>query len=181
MLSLYCLHTYRHECCVCLHLDPVGCGVIPPKFDIILTPQTWPESHQHCMLISDELFSPSNETEQMEMVDFLNSEGLNERLWIGLRRSLLTLEWYRQKGKEVHNMTYTSWVTGEPRAAVEGMCASVFPNSSTGFNWKSVPCCAQLKSICYSSTHYFPLDLPSNENANNSNSSNSNSNSNSNA
>ncbi|XDV40698.1 hypothetical protein PO909_009730 [Leuciscus waleckii] len=84
--------------------DPVGCGVIPPKFDIILTPQTWPESHQHCMLISDELFSPSNKAAQMEMVDILNSEGLNERLWIGLRRSLLTLEWYRQKGEEVHNL-----------------------------------------------------------------------------
>ncbi|XP_077070275.1 IgGFc-binding protein [Siphateles boraxobius] len=151
--------------------DPVGCLVAPSKFDIILTPQTWPESHQYCMLISDELFSPSNNVAQMEMVDILNSEGLNERLWIGLRRSLLTLEWYRQKGKEVHNMTYTRWGTGEPRVAEQGMCASVFPNSNTGFHWKSVPCCAQLKSICYTSTHYFLLDLPiSNEKPSNSNS-----------
>ncbi|XP_056122230.1 uncharacterized protein LOC130100706 [Rhinichthys klamathensis goyatoka] len=150
--------------------DPVGCVVVPSKLNIILTPQTWPESHQYCKLIGGELFSPSNKTEQMEMVDFLNSEGLNERLWIGLRRSLLTLEWYRQKGKEVHTMTYTSWGTGEPRVAAEGMCASVFPNSRTGFHWQSVPCCAQLKSICFINTHYFTLDLPmSNDRASNSN------------
>ncbi|KAK7146967.1 hypothetical protein R3I94_009724 [Phoxinus phoxinus] len=146
--------------------DPAGCVVVPSKFDIILTPQTWPESHQNCMLISEELFSPSNTAAQMEMVDILNNEGLNEGLWIGLRRSLLTLEWYRQKGKEVHSMTYTRWGTGEPGAAEMGMCASVFSNSSTGFHWKSVPCCAQLKSVCYTSLHYFPLDsLISNEKA----------------
>ncbi|KTF90309.1 hypothetical protein cypCar_00019207 [Cyprinus carpio] len=99
--------------------DPLGCALVPSKFDIIVTPQTWPESHQYCKLISDELFSPSNKAAHAEMASILRNESTNERFWIGVRRSLLTLDWYRQKADISHNLSYTQWGTGEPGLSVE--------------------------------------------------------------
>ncbi|XP_026083855.1 uncharacterized protein LOC113059528 [Carassius auratus] len=142
--------------------DPLGCGFVTAKFDIIVTPQTWPESHQYCMLISDELFSPSNEADQAEMAHILNNKGMNERLWIGVRRSLMTLDWYQQKGESSNSLPYTQWGTREPGDAVMGMCASVFPNPSMDFLWETTPCCTKLKSICYTRAKYFTISNDSN-------------------
>ncbi|XP_043116647.1 uncharacterized protein LOC122360262 [Puntigrus tetrazona] len=140
--------------------DTFGCAIYPSKFEIVVTPQTWPESHQYCMLISDELFSPSNEAAHVEMVNILLNNSMTERLWISVRRSLLTLDWYRQKGNSSHNLYYTQWGTGEPGFAVDGMCVSVFLNPSMDFQWETARCCTLLKSICYTKAHYFPLYFP---------------------
>ncbi len=154
-----------------MHLDPSGCALVPSKFDIVVTPQTWPESHQNCKLISDELFSPSNEAAHAEMASTLSDDGMNERFWIGVRRSLLNLDWYRQMGKSSHNLSYTRWGTGEPGVAVKGMCTSVFPNPSMDFQWETTPCCTLLKSVCYTRAQLFALHfLISDETSNQSNS-----------
>ncbi|XP_016147946.1 uncharacterized protein [Sinocyclocheilus grahami] len=154
--------------------DSLGCALVPSKFDIIVTPQTWPESHQYCKLISDELFSPSNEAAHAEMASILSNDHKNERFWIGVRRSLLKLDWYRQKGNSSHNLSYTRWGNGEPGVAVNGMCASVFPNPSMDFQWETIHCCTLLKSICYTRAQHFSLYIPisdemSDETDNNSN------------
>ncbi|XP_016313652.1 uncharacterized protein LOC107666734 [Sinocyclocheilus anshuiensis] len=153
--------------------DSLGCALVPSKFDIIVTPQTWPESHQYCKLISDELFSPSNEGAHAEMASILSNDSKNERFWIGVRRSLLKLDWYRQKGNSSHNLSYTRWGNGEPGVAVKGMCASVFPNPSMDFQWKTTHCCTLLKSICYTRAQYFSLYFPISDEMSNETDSNS--------
>ncbi|XP_026139425.1 uncharacterized protein LOC113115908 [Carassius auratus] len=140
--------------------DSSGCALVPSKFDIIVTPQTWPESHQYCKLISDELFSPSSEAAHEEMASILSNESMNERFWIGVRRRLLDLDWYRQKGNSSHDLSYTRWGTGEPGVAANGLCASVVPNLSMDFQWETTNCCTLLKSICYTRPQYFPLYFP---------------------
>ncbi|XP_058603352.1 uncharacterized protein LOC131522115 isoform X3 [Onychostoma macrolepis] len=156
--------------------DPLGCVLVPSKFEIIVTPQTWPESHQYCKLISDELFSPRNEAAHAEMASILSTDSMNERFWIGVRRSLLNLDWYRQKGNSSHNLSYTRWGTGEPGVAVKGMCASVFPNPSMDFQWETTQCCTLLKSVCYTRAQYFPLHFPISDETSNESNRNSNSN-----
>lgn len=154
-----CFQTLK-SCYFCVHLDPLGCALLPSSFKIVSTHQTWPESHQNCLVVSDELFTPSNEAAHVEMVNFLNGKDVKESLWIGLRRSLLTLDWYRQMGETEHKLVYTQWGRGEPRDAVEGMCVSLFPNSSMGFQWENLQCCSLLKSLCYTRAVYFPLYFP---------------------
>ncbi|XP_050988065.1 IgGFc-binding protein [Labeo rohita] len=137
--------------------DPLGCALVPSKFDVIVKPLSWPESHQYCMLISDELFSPSNEAAEIEMVNILKNESINEGVWIGVRRSLLTLDWYQQKGNSSQNLTYTRWGNQEPGVLAKGMCVSVFWTSGLDFSWETEKCCTPLKSVCYTRPKYFPI------------------------
>ncbi|XP_016374923.1 uncharacterized protein LOC107713820 [Sinocyclocheilus rhinocerous] len=75
--------------------DPLGCAFVPSKFDIIVTPQTWPESHQYCKLMSDELFSPSNEEAQEEMTNILNNEA-----WSNTSSCSNQLSWKPQSDRD---------------------------------------------------------------------------------
>ncbi|XP_051575770.1 uncharacterized protein LOC127453456 isoform X2 [Myxocyprinus asiaticus] len=137
---------------------PVGCLLHSTGFEIVQTPMTWVESHQNCIFTKGQLFSPNTAEAQMQIANFLDNQEIQEDLWIGLRRSLLTLDWYWQKGNvSIYNSSYMQWGTGEPGDHVKGMCASIFPNSIIDFPWKSVRCCTKLKSVCYRTAQYFSL------------------------
>ncbi|XP_052000357.1 uncharacterized protein LOC127656203 isoform X2 [Xyrauchen texanus] len=141
--------------------DPLGCLLHSSGFEIIPTPMTWVQSYQNCMLTKGELFSPTSAEDQMLISNFLNDQEIKEDLWIGLRCSLFSLDWYWQKGNmSTYNVSYTHWATGEPGDQVKGMCASTSPNPSNSikdFPWKSVQCCTNLKSVCYRQAKYFSL------------------------
>ncbi|KAI7806979.1 hypothetical protein IRJ41_017009 [Triplophysa rosa] len=132
--------------------DPDGCSLHPPEITVAPTPMSWPESHQYCTSTSDELISPSTVIARSALTEFLRNAANTEH-WIGLRRSLLTLDWYWQKGNESEDLMDTQWGAGEPSDPVQGMCASVFSD----LTWKSVRCCTELKAICYKKPDYFPV------------------------
>lgn len=100
--------------------------------------------------------TPDSAKAQQEMSNFLlnaNSSGL---LWIGLRRSLLTLDWYWQIGNESeYNVDYTNWAEGHPDKPWKALCASVSQDANKKFSWKSAPCCTKMRPVCYKKGQYF--------------------------
>lgn len=133
--------------------DPNGCSVHPPEIKVVPIPMSWYESHQYCTSMYNELISPSTVISHLALAEFLKNSADTEH-WIGLRRSLLTLDWYWQKGNDSEDLVDMQWGAGEPSDPVMGMCASVFPDMT----WKSVRCCTPLMPICFKKPDYFPMN-----------------------
>lgn len=119
-------------------------------------PMTWPESHQYCLNETYQLFTPDSTDAQAQMVNWLFKHNRYDDVWIGLRRSLLTLDWYWQAGHEsVHNVSYTKWAHEHPGDPWKAMCASGKLDRNKNFFWKSVACCMKMKPVCYEKSTYF--------------------------
>ncbi|XP_052000355.1 IgGFc-binding protein-like isoform X1 [Xyrauchen texanus] len=136
--------------------DHDGCVAEGVEFITATDLMTWPESHQYCLNGSYQMFSPTNKMAQDKMTMWLQKNANQEDIWIGLRRSLLTEEWYWQIGNEsVRNVNYTLWADGHPVEPQNALCASVSPQAGRNFFWKSVRCCFKLRPVCFKSATYF--------------------------
>lgn len=132
--------------------DPAGCLFDPPVFTVEPTPMSWTESYNFCANHSDELASPSTEMSILALANFMPTIE-SDQYWIGLRRSLFTLDWYWQDGNHSVDFSYMQWSGGEPGDPATGMCASIFSNMT----WKMVSCCYMFMPICYNRPEYFPI------------------------
>lgn len=136
--------------------DRNGCVAEPEQYKTTTAVMTWPESNDYCLNTTQGLSTPDSAKAQQEMSNFLlnaNSSGL---LWIGLRRSLLTLDWYWQIGNESEfNVDYTNWAEGHPDKPWKALCASVSQDAKKTFSWKSAPCCTKMRPVCYKKGQYF--------------------------
>ncbi|KAK2902717.1 hypothetical protein Q8A67_007430 [Cirrhinus molitorella] len=133
--------------------DRDGCVADSAYYKTNTTVMTWPESYHYCLNMSYQLSAPSSEKAQKQMTDFLQNNGGPGYLWIGLRRSLFTSEWYWQKGNDSeYSVSYTKWADGHPDKPWKALCASM---SNKEFSWKSVPCCTKLRPFCYKEAKYF--------------------------
>ncbi|XP_055066939.2 uncharacterized protein [Misgurnus anguillicaudatus] len=132
--------------------DPAGCLFYPAAFTVVSQPMSWTESYEYCSTYSDELATPSTEISHMALANFLATAESNE-YWIGLRRSLFTLDWYWQDGNHSVDFSYMQWSSGQPGDPTMGMCASIFSNMT----WNSVSCCNTFMPICYNRPDYFPM------------------------
>ncbi|KAI7806978.1 uncharacterized protein LOC130558586 [Triplophysa rosa] len=136
--------------------DPHGCLDKPAKFIPGTHPMTWPESHQYCLNETYQLLTPNSTDAQTQMVDWLFKHNYSDDVWIGLRRSLLTLDWYWQAGHEsIHDVSYTEWAYEHPGDPWKAMCASGNLDSNKNFFWKSVACCMKMIPVCYKESTYF--------------------------
>ncbi|XP_052474056.1 uncharacterized protein LOC128030449 [Carassius gibelio] len=90
------------------------------------------------------------------MTNFLQNNIGPGYLWIGLRRSLFTSEWYWLKGNDSkYSVSFTKWANGHPDIPQKALCAAVSKDSNKEFSWKSVSCCSKLRPICYKQGKYF--------------------------
>ncbi|XP_043117642.1 IgGFc-binding protein-like [Puntigrus tetrazona] len=143
---------------IVLNEDPDRDGCVADSAQFITTTDvmTWPQSHHYCLNISYQLSTPSSEMAQKELTSFLQNNGSHGYLWIGLRRSLSTLEWYWQKGNDSeYSVSYTKWADGHPDKPWKALCAAVSQDANKEFSWKSMSCCTKLRPICYKQGKYF--------------------------
>lgn len=139
-----------------MHIDRDGCVADPAQYKTTTDVMTWPESHDYCLNITFQMGTPSSLRAQKEMTNFLQKNGGPAYFWIGLRRSLLTLEWYWKNGRDSeYNLNYTKWAVGHPEKPWKGMCASVSQDANKDFSWKSVPCCTKMRPVCNKKGKYF--------------------------
>lgn len=151
---------------MCLHtVDQDGCLAISGNFSVGDDLMTWPESHQYCLNETDQLVTPNSLHARTEMLEWLSKEYRHGDFWIGLRRSLFTVDWYWQAGNEsFKNVSYTSWADGHPYKPLKALCASGHLDPNKKFSWKSVSCCQKMRPVCYKKPSYFshltfePLD-----------------------
>ncbi|XP_077070277.1 IgGFc-binding protein [Siphateles boraxobius] len=139
---------------VILNEDPDrdGCMADPALYKTTTDVMTWPESHDYCLNATLQLSTPNSARAQREMTRFLLKDGGPRYFWIGLRRSLLTLEWYWKNGNNSeYSVNYTKWADGHQEKPWKTLCASV----SQDFSWKSAPCCSKMRPVCYKKALYF--------------------------
>ncbi|XP_039506557.1 IgGFc-binding protein-like [Pimephales promelas] len=143
---------------VILNEDPDrdGCMADPALYKTTTDVMTWPESHDYCLNATLQLSKASSARAQRDMTNFLQKDVGPRYFWIGLRRSLLTLEWYWKNGNNSeYSMNYTKWADGHQETPWKSLCASVSQDANKDFSWKSVPCCSKMRPVCYKKALYF--------------------------
>ncbi|XP_068999874.1 uncharacterized protein [Embiotoca jacksoni] len=130
-----------------------GCALTPLAVDIGETAMGWRESLKYCRDKDLKMLSFSN-TEMHQLVsDRLietKSDSLKE-VWMGMRRSSLTGEWYWVDGQPAGD---TFWGDGEPGAAHEGQCASMSLKNKK-FVWSDEDCCKHIHPVCVKNPIFF--------------------------
>ncbi|XP_072515841.1 IgGFc-binding protein-like [Salminus brasiliensis] len=137
--------------------DPSGCLVSPAILKVSDQSVSWPESRQYCMQKGGQLASPSWAAAQRYMALELTKIGAKGQAWIGLRRSLQTMEWYWQSGQV---FSFFNWDSGQPVNPEKGMCVFVKMEPNGSYTWGSARCCSSMKPMCFSPPSYLSLINP---------------------
>ncbi|KAI7806976.1 uncharacterized protein LOC130558588 [Triplophysa rosa] len=133
--------------------DELGCVVIPGQFEVKNEPLNWTESLAHCTSLQSQLACLTKEDIQMELANMINTTE-DEEAWIGLRRSLMTTDWYWQRTPSTtplpsSSVDYIHWADGQPLDKSKGLCASLSLDREDAFKWKSAKCCEKKRPVCY--------------------------------
>lgn len=126
--------------------DLHGCVLVPGAFAVGRDPLNWMKSFEYCMNNGNQFACPLSKAILKDMSDNLTTE--DGTGWIGLRRSLLTTEWYWQEEYEP-SVSYVHWDDGQPLDLLKGLCASMSLDSKNDFKWQSARCCDKKKPVCY--------------------------------
>ncbi|XP_049334992.1 IgGFc-binding protein-like [Astyanax mexicanus] len=137
--------------------DPRGCLVSQAMLEVSDQSVSWPASCQYCKLKGGYLASPSWAEAQRYMIQELEEVGATGQAWIGLRRSLLTSEWYWQTGQ---NFSFSNWASGQPVSPEKGMCVFVKLEPNGNYTWNSARCCTSMKPMCFKEPNYLHLINP---------------------
>uniref|UniRef100_A0A3B4E9J7 C-type lectin domain-containing protein n=1 Tax=Pygocentrus nattereri TaxID=42514 RepID=A0A3B4E9J7_PYGNA len=129
---------------ICLLADPDGCLMSSAVLDVSNLSISWQASRQYCVDKGTQLASPSWANAHYYLTQKLTEVGASGQAWIGLRRHLLTREWYWQNGQ---GLDFSNWERGQPVIPEKGMCASMRMEPNGNYTWSSVQCCSSLKLI----------------------------------
>ncbi|XP_043117444.1 uncharacterized protein LOC122360694 [Puntigrus tetrazona] len=133
--------------------DLHGCVLIPGAFAIGKDPLNWKKSREYCMNNGNQFACPITEAVQKDMADNLTKEDGDG--WIGLRRSLLTTDWYWQEEYDTPiSVNYLHWDYKQPLDLLKGFCTSVSLDPKNNFKWRSARCCDKKKPVCYKRPAY---------------------------
>ncbi|XP_056619038.1 uncharacterized protein LOC130433271 [Triplophysa dalaica] len=142
--------------------DEFDCVVIPGHYEVGNDRLSWAESLAHCTSLEQHLACPTSEDIQKKLSGKVNST--EEEAWIGLRRSLITTDWYWQRqtpstpSLPSSSVDYVHWADGHPEENFRGLCASLSLNEKDEFKWKSAKCCEKKRPVCYKpSISFYPL------------------------
>ncbi|XP_060890476.1 uncharacterized protein LOC132970632 [Labrus mixtus] len=132
-----------------------GCTVTPEVVHIGPA-DGWRESLQYCKDQQLELISfPDAADHQKQIYEKINQirDDSLKRVWIGMRRSSLTGEWYWLNKQSVSD---TNWANGEPGLAQDGQCAIMRADGSKDFGWSDEECCSDARPVCLGPPTLFP-------------------------
>ncbi|XP_051255314.1 IgGFc-binding protein-like [Dicentrarchus labrax] len=134
-----------------------GCTLSPEVVKIGEVADGWRESLKYCRDNGMDLGSfpeAQLQTQIYSKIMQANNDGV-QNVWIGMRRSSLTGEWYWLSGKPVND---TNWAEGEPGTVQDGQCAIMSLEHKKDFGWSDEDCCKDAYPVCYSSPVFFPAE-----------------------
>ncbi|XP_045899750.1 uncharacterized protein LOC123967636 [Micropterus dolomieu] len=124
-----------------------GCALRPEIIKIGEEALSWQASIKYCSDKNLKLVTFNNAQLQEhvynEIIEAKNAS--LQEVWIGMRRSSLTGEWYWLDQTPV---TYTNWAEGEPGGVSDGQCAIMSLNSEAS-GWRDKDCCVATHPVCY--------------------------------
>ncbi|KAK1172354.1 hypothetical protein AOXY_G4906 [Acipenser oxyrinchus oxyrinchus] len=107
--------------------------------------KTWMGAHKHCQSMQAELVSITSLSMQQKVVDLLGNV-TEEGVWIGMRVSLMSGEWYWLSNEP---MEYSNWGEGEPSNPFEELCGTIVPKIQRNFPWNNECCYINMPFICH--------------------------------
>ncbi|XP_013889891.1 uncharacterized protein LOC106537072 [Austrofundulus limnaeus] len=128
--------------------DYRGCPVNAERLTVYNTSQGWRESLQSCQNLNLDLISLSESRLQRHVCLKLQQDS-DQKVWIGMRRSSKTGNWYWLSRAPVRD---TNWGSGEPGRVDEGQCAAMSVRSNC--TWSDEDCCSAFQSVCYKEADY---------------------------
>ncbi|KAK1894964.1 C-type mannose receptor 2 [Dissostichus eleginoides] len=131
-----------------------GCVLSPEIVRIGTKADGWRESLKNCTDDQLDLVSfPETilQTQINKKVLQANTDNLQE-VWIGMRRSSMSGEWYWLNGSTVKD---TNWEEREPGPMHDGQCAIM--SLEDGFGWRDEDCCKAAHPVCYKEPVVFLL------------------------
>ncbi|XP_058603231.1 uncharacterized protein LOC131522033 [Onychostoma macrolepis] len=135
--------------------DLRGCVLVPGEFAIGWDPLTWKKSREYCMNKGKQFACPVTESVHEDMAHNLTMVDAHGDGWIGLRRSLLTTDWYWQEEYDTPvSVNYYHWDDKHPLDLLKGLCTSVSLDPRNDFKWRSARCCDKKKPVCYKKPAY---------------------------
>ncbi|XP_078107866.1 C-type lectin lectoxin-Phi1-like [Sander vitreus] len=125
-----------------------GCVLSPEVVKIANVAVGWRESVKYCKDEGLELISfPKAQLQRQIYKKILrfNNRTVQE-VWIGMRRSTWSGEWYWLNQQPVNN---TNWDEGQPGTIFDGQCVVMSLKKGKDFVWSGKDCCKPAYSICY--------------------------------
>lgn len=123
--------------------------MIPESLTVSNNTQSWRESIESCEGTGLNLISLSKVHLQRQVCNKLH-QGSDQKVWIGMRRSSMSGDWYWLNGNQLGD---TNWDTGEPGTVDEGQCALMsLRNNCT---WRDEDCCNEYQPLCYKEPEFF--------------------------
>ncbi|RVE63304.1 hypothetical protein OJAV_G00164320 [Oryzias javanicus] len=135
--------------------DSRGCVVVPEVLNISSDPVSWQESVASCQTRDQKLASLSSEAFRRHVCSKLPRESGVKEVWIGMRRSSVTGEWYWLDSTASVNETH--WDEGSPGTVDGGQCVSMSLKNSKDFVWQDQDCCKAANPLCYREPVLMPL------------------------
>lgn len=145
--------------CLCFIWTPTdfrGCALSPEVVKIGEVAKRWRESVKYCRDENMELVSFSEAQLQRQIYNKIiqaKTDKLQE-VWIGMRRSSQTGEWYWLNRDPVND---TNWADGEPGTVNDGQCAIMSLEKDKASHWRDEDCCKAAHPVCYSHPVFFPI------------------------
>lgn len=140
--------------CVCFSSsDYRGCVLSPEVLKIGEVAGSWRESVKYCEDNHLDMVSFPNTQLQNHIYDKViqDNNGSLQEVWIGLRRSSQTGEWYWLSQEPFGD---TNWAQGEPGTVNDGQCAIL--SLKHHFGWSDKDCCDDAHPVCYKSPDFLP-------------------------
>ncbi|KAL6109913.1 uncharacterized protein ACO6RY_12954 [Pungitius sinensis] len=134
--------------------DSRGCALSPDVVKIGEVPVGWRESLKYCQDQDLQLACLPGDHDRRPIHEKIlrATNGSLGDVWIGMRRSSQSGEWYWLNGAPVND---TNWGGGEPGVVDEGQCAMMSLDKS--FGWSDRNCCEAARPFCYKGPVLFPL------------------------
>ncbi|XP_037640445.1 IgGFc-binding protein-like [Sebastes umbrosus] len=133
-----------------------GCVLSPEVIKIGEVANGWRESLKYCKDQTMELISfPEAQLQRQvsKKIFQANDDSLKE-VWIGMRRSSQSGEWYWLNTAPVND---TNWEDGEPGTVHDGQCAIMSLEKDKDFGWSDEDCCKAARPVCYTKPIFLPI------------------------
>jgi len=136
--------------------DYRGCALIPEVVKIPDDAGSWPKSIRTCSDDDLKMVSVPNKFLHNQVCNFLSQadSGAPQEVWIGMRRSSASGEWYWLDDAAVN---FTGWEQGEPGGVEEGQCAVMSLDRNKGCGWRDEDCCKAIRPLCYKPPTLLPV------------------------